>query len=399
MALMLFGLAKWIISAIARIGAVFGKQEFASIRLEKRKMIGISEVTENIIAQLAKKIVPPNVKDFAKDVGISLKELKEQLALLEIYYVAKFHHAPLKNTIHKMEKFGEVVQEGGLKKFLNAKEKSKKMPRFFDTEIRELYNKKYLKVFIRDLTRINEVQAFLEGLHCTRNVNISSSTSRSSPSQNLTVYPSLVYDIEEVQREVTVALESYFAGSPVDPNFVEEGISSISETAYSQIIDYINLLGRNLERSRELRVNFDEERSRDYFLPFLNSISRRHVATGETFNGVGRTDILIQNEKGENVFIAECKIWRGQQQFTNAINQLLDRYVNWRDEKVALMIFNKTTQNFTEVIERAKEAMETHPNFQRFVSERNNTSFSYGFQHPEDENRTIKIELMLFNFT
>ena len=263
------------------------------------------------------------------------------------------------------------------------------MPRNFDTEIREVFNNDYLKVYIRDLSRINEIQAFLRELNCTRNVNITNSTSSNSPTQNLTVYPSRVYDIQEVEREVTVALVSYFAGSPVDPDFVEEGISSI---------DYINLLGRNLERSRELRVNFDEERSRDYFLPFLNSISRNHVATGETFNGIGRTDILIQSENGENVFIAECKIWRGQSQFTDAINQLFDRYVNWRDEKVSLMIFNKTVRNFSEVIAKAKETMENHPYFHSLIGERNITSISYLFRHPEDENRIIRIELMLFDF-
>jgi hypothetical protein len=273
------------------------------------------------------------------------------------------------------------------------------MPRYFDTEIRESPRERYLKVFIRDLTHINEIRTLLEGLNSTRTVNITDSTSRNSPPQNLTIYPSRVYDIIEVQKEVTIALESYFQGSPVDPHFIEEGIASISENAYSQIIDYINLLGRNLERSRELRVNFDEERSRDYFLPFLNSISRRHVAAGETFNGIGRTDILIQDENGENVFIAECKIWRGQVQFSEAINQLLDRYVNWRDEKVALMIFNKTVQNFSEVIDRANETMRNHPNFHQFVRERTNTSFSYLFRHPEDVNRKIKIELILFDFT
>ena len=273
------------------------------------------------------------------------------------------------------------------------------MSKKFITEIREVHNNDYLKVFIRDLTRINEVQAFLQGLNSTRNVNVTNSTSTSSPAQNLTVYPSKVYDIQEVEREVTVALESYFAGSPVDPNFIKEGISSISENAYSQIIDYINLLGRNLERSKELRVNFDEERSRDYFLPFLNSISKNHTATGETFNKIGKTDILIQDDNGQNVFIAECKIWRGQAQFTEAVDQLLDRYVNWRDEKVSLMIFNKSVQSFTDVITKAKEAMGSHLNFHSFIRERNNTSFSYSFKHPEDENRKIKIELMLFNFT
>ena len=273
------------------------------------------------------------------------------------------------------------------------------MPRNFDTEIRESPRERYLKVFIRDLTQLNEVRTFLEGLNSTRTVNITDSSGKNSPAQNLTVYPSRVYDILEVEREVTVALESYFQGSPVDPHFIEEGISSIGENSYSQIIDYINLLGRNLEKSRELRVNFDEERSRDYFLPFLNSISRNHTATGETFNGIGKTDILIQNENGENVFIAECKIWRGQAQFTDAIDQLLERYINWRDEKVALIIFNKTVQNFSDVIERANEAMRNHSNFHSFVQERTNTSFSYLFEHPSDKYRIIKIELILFNFT
>lgn len=89
-------------------------------------MTEISETTEKIIRQLAKKVVPPNVRDFAKEIGISLKELNEQLALLEVYYVAKFHHSPLKNTVQKMEKFGEVVQAGGLIKSLKSKEKTVK---------------------------------------------------------------------------------------------------------------------------------------------------------------------------------------------------------------------------------------------------------------------------------
>jgi hypothetical protein len=33
-------------------------------------------------------------------------------------------------------------------------------------------------------------------------------------------------------------------------------------------------------------------------------------ATGETFNHVGKTDILIRHEN-KNVFVAECKFWGG----------------------------------------------------------------------------------------
>jgi len=272
------------------------------------------------------------------------------------------------------------------------------MPKNFDVEKREVFDKKYLKVFIKDLSRIHEIQMFLEQLNCTSRVNISSSLSANSPLKNLTVYPSQVYSIEEVEKEIIVSLESYFAGNPIDPEFVEEGLSSISDKAYSQIIDYINVLGRNLEKSRELRVSFDEERSRDYFLPFLNSISKNYSATGETFNGIGKTDILIQNGDGENVFIGECKIWRGEEEFLKAITQLLERYVNWRDEKVSLIIFNKN-QNFSDVIEKSKRAIENHPNFDKFDSERNSTSFSYIFKHPTDKNKKIKIELMLFDFS
>lgn len=89
-------------------------------------MIEISEITEKIIMQLAKKAAPPKVKDFAREVGISLQELNEQLAVLEIYYVAKFHQTPMENTVQKMDKFGQVLQAGGLRKSLESMKKRDK---------------------------------------------------------------------------------------------------------------------------------------------------------------------------------------------------------------------------------------------------------------------------------
>jgi hypothetical protein len=43
---------------------------------------------------------------------------------------------------------------------------------------------------------------------------------------------------------------------------------------------------------------------------------------GETFNFEGKTDILIRVE-ALNVFIAECKLWKGEKQFLATIDQLL----------------------------------------------------------------------------
>lgn len=272
------------------------------------------------------------------------------------------------------------------------------MAKFFDLEIREAYEKPYLKVFIKDIDRIGEVQVFLERLNSVARVNITRSYSRYSPPQNLTVYPSRVYDVAEVRDEVQVSLESYFAGSPVDPQFIDEAISSISDNAYFQILDYILRLGMNLEKYKDLTSNFDEERCRDYFLPFLNSISKGHSATGETFNKIGRTDILVQDSEGSNIFIAECKIWRGSAKLRKAIDQLLERYVNWRDEKVALIIFNKDVQNFSEVVQTATAEVEKHPNCIKLLEKRCDTSFSFSFRHPDNDARTIKSELILFNF-
>ena len=271
------------------------------------------------------------------------------------------------------------------------------MPKNFDTEIREVFNKKYLKVFIKDLSKLSEIKIILNSLDSVKNVNITESSSSNSPNRNLTVYPKRVYSIDEVKNEVEKALNSYFSGRPDDPIFIEDNISSISEVAYRQIIKFIILLGKNLEQSSRLRQNFDEETTRDYFLPYLNSVSKKHSVTGETFNKNGKTDLIIKNENGENVFIAEFKVWRGQQHFIDTIKQLLDRYVNWRDEKLAIVIINKENKNFSNIINVAVDTMKNHPNFKAYNGKSDESSFSFTFKHPEDENKTVYIELILFN--
>lgn len=262
----------------------------------------------------------------------------------------------------------------------------------FTTEIREAFNKKYLKVFLKDLNHLEKVQTLLSNLQSVKNVNITANATR-----DITVYPAKVYDVNEMKTEVELALNNYFSSSPIDPVFVDEGISSISEQGYADIINRINQYGQNLEKYKGLYDKFDEEGFRDFFLPHLNSISKRHTATGETFNKIGKTDILIQNENGNNVFIGECKIWHGKSELSKALDQLLERYVTWRDEKVALIVFNKENVNFTEVIDKAVEAVKEHRQCISYDGKRSNTSHSFTFNHPEDSNKKVKLELILFN--
>ena len=91
-----------------------------------------------------------------------------------------------------------------------------------------------------------------------------------------------------------------------------------------------------MERNPQSFATLDEEAIRDHFLVPLNA-QFSGEATGETFNHQGKTDILIRH-KDNNIFIAECKFWGGEQLLLETIDQLL-RYTQWRDTKTAILSF------------------------------------------------------------
>jgi len=269
------------------------------------------------------------------------------------------------------------------------------MIRDFTTEISEVFEKKYLKVYLKETEDLSVLVELINGLKSVRTVNVTESSGKEK--KNLTVYPSRVYDITETQKEVEFILNNYFTGSKLDPIFENETISTISIRAYYQIIDHIIYFGRNMEKMPKILQNFDEEDLRNYFLPYLNTISKNHISTGETFNKKGKTDILIQDLNGINVFIAECKIWHGSGELMKAIDQLMERYVSWNDERVALIIFDKDVLKYSELIESAIEATKMHPLFKEYFGKRNDTSASFTLKQSEDEKKEIKVELLFFN--
>jgi hypothetical protein len=258
-------------------------------------------------------------------------------------------------------------------------------------EKREAYGKYYLKVKLQDNYQLEIVQHLLTSLKSVKKVNITK-----NERTDLTLYSAIFYDVEDMMEEVEMQLESFYSSRPFDPVFEDDALYSISQKAYNQIIEKILIFGLNLEKLYSLKSKLDEEGFRDFFLPHLNSISISHSATGETFNKIGKTDILIQNGTGENIFIAECKIWHGESEFLKAIDQLLQRYITWRDEYTALIIFSKN-KNFSDVIASATEAITKHSHFDKFVKESHQSSFSYLFKNSEDESKKVKIELILFN--
>ena len=158
------------------------------------------------------------------------------------------------------------------------------MSKNYETEIREVFQKKYLKVFLKSLDHISNIQSALSMLPSVAKANITDSESMYSLPQNLTIYPKVVFSIEEMKAEVEAELERYFSGGTSDPVFIDVTIPALGDPAYFEILDRIIQLGLNLEKYPNLTKSLDEEGIRNYFLPHLNSISQSHSATGETFN-------------------------------------------------------------------------------------------------------------------
>jgi hypothetical protein len=122
---------------------------------------------------------------------------------------------------------------------------------------------------------------------------------------------------------------------------------------YDHIVRLIRVWGKAIERTPDPYVNFDEETLRAALLPMLNS-HYEGGATGETFNAGGKTDILVRVED-RNVFIGECKRWKGPESVQKALDQIFS-YATWRDTKLALIFF-VDRKDPTAVVDKVRELL------------------------------------------
>jgi len=168
---------------------------------------------------------------------------------------------------------------------------------------------------------------------------------------------------------------------------------TLDESDYQDILRICESMSLVMERSPTVFEKAAEEHIRVHYLVQLNG-QYQGKATGETFNNIGKTDILIRHEN-KNMFVAECKFWGGYEGLKKTADQLLG-YTTWRDTKTALIIFSRN-QDFTSVISEAQRAMKDHPHFKTGPKAESETRFRYVFTHPDDKQRDIIVTLMLFN--
>ncbi len=180
------------------------------------------------------------------------------------------------------------------------------------------------------------------------------------------------------------------------PSVKEAGFTpepSLDQDTYVEILKLIHDVGKEFERLPSLYAGKEEEHLRDHFLMMLEP-NFEGSATGETFNKTGKTDILLRHE-GSNVFIGECKFWKGEKSYLATISQLLG-YLTWRDSKAAVIMF-VPNKDFTSVIVTAKESSPKHTNFLKYVDEKDETWFNYEFHLDGDRNRVVKLAVMLYH--
>lgn len=211
---------------------------------------------------------------------------------------------------------------------------------------------------------------------------------------------------ESIGLKVSSKADQYITPSPVTrkpvpiPKLVETGSikkihPKLKEDIYQDIITTLNNVGRAIERKPSLYKGKGEEDLRDMFLLFLETRYESTTATGETFNKKGKTDILLRYANdGSNLFIGECKIWKGTKVFLETIDQILG-YLTWQDSKSAILLFIDN-DNLDNVKNTVKSDIRKHSNFKTIIQE-SDDSFSYSMCLQEDNTVNFGLEVIFFH--
>lgn len=181
----------------------------------------------------------------------------------------------------------------------------------------------------------------------------------------------------------------------IEPKITENNIlePTVSQEDYNFILKLIYDGGKVFERLPATYSNKDEESLRNHLIFILTPHFEGSV-TGETFNKTGKTDILLRYEN-TNVFVAECKFWRGIKSYYAAIDQLLS-YLTWRDSKTALILF-VDNKEIIPVIEQINNETKKHENFVKKNEPTSESWLNYTFHLNGDKSRELKLAVLIFH--
>jgi hypothetical protein len=166
----------------------------------------------------------------------------------------------------------------------------------------------------------------------------------------------------------------------------------LQDSDYEEALRVLEYWRDSLERAPSIADGRGEEEIRDLLVAGLNSVFEG-AAAGEVFNGAGKTDILIRQDR-VNVFIGECKIWDGEPSMEEALDQLFG-YAVWRDTKTAVLLFVRN-KDVSAVIEKAVNVIRRRENFVSEAPETPASQYNF-FMHPTgDPQQKIRMAFMPF---
>lgn len=170
---------------------------------------------------------------------------------------------------------------------------------------------------------------------------------------------------------------------------------AISDDDYNEILKICHSMTMVMEKSPHAFSLMGEEDIRQHFLVQLNGKYEGN-ASGETFNFEGKTDILVK-DNNRNIFIGECKFWKGPKTIQETLDQLLG-YTTWRDTKTAIFLFNRN-KNFTEVLNQIPNLVKNHSSYVKSLDPQisKETEFRFTFSQNNDKNRHITIAILAFD--
>ena len=179
---------------------------------------------------------------------------------------------------------------------------------------------------------------------------------------------------------------------PITKHYEQSNYYGIGDAEYKDILSSIKHTASTYERTPRSYKSLHEEDLRNTLLAALNA-TYMGDATGETFRNTGKTDICIEKEN-RAAFVAECKMWTGQKEISNAIDQL-DGYLTWRDCKTALIYFVRR-KDFLKTLSLAEHALREYDNMKN-VSAVDRNEFDCLFLSKTNPGQQVKMRVMLFN--
>jgi hypothetical protein len=168
---------------------------------------------------------------------------------------------------------------------------------------------------------------------------------------------------------------------------------ALDESLYREILRICWDAGREMERHPSVYGGKDEETLRDHLIMVLSP--HFESVTGETFNKAGKADIVVRHE-GANVFVAECKFWRGEKSLLSAIDQVLT-YLTWRDSKAAILCFVRGDV-ISSVASSIPSIVAKHPCYRRTRENVAEGWYQFDFHLPNDPSRGLSLAVLCFHF-